>query len=88
MENTDQKLIEDLIQLLKRHGLIGFVGTFMSDVAGRSPCTTVRLVYPGYDETRFKEVERQLSATVDIVFNATQVSKEQGYMIDPDVLGQ
>ena len=87
MTTTDRELIENLISLLKRHGYIGFVGTFIAGGAGLTfNCATVRLVCPGYDETTFKEIERRLLDIVDTAFNATQISREQGYTIDPDVL--
>lgn len=85
MEANDVELVSNMITALKRHGSIGFIGTFVSHDDTRTDCLTISMVAPMYDNTLFKVVEHQLSDIVQKVFETEIVNRESVNFIDPDI---
>lgn len=78
MNEREYNLCQDLIEVMRKHGAVGFVGSFcLKDIDGFA---TLRIVHPEYDETPFKIVEDRLVSDVNQVFGAQESSREAGYV--------
>ncbi len=80
MDTNTERLVTSMIELLKRHGYIGFVGSFMTS---KGECVTASLVAPGINSVPFKMAEAQLNALVLKIFNGEITGMETGGIIDP-----
>jgi hypothetical protein len=83
MSPEDHELVQGLIQLLKKHGKCGFVGTFYGIADHRFE--TIRLVMPGYDQAPFLKLEAGLTGLINSEFGLADGQIEDGYIKDKDV---
>lgn len=78
MTDAEYELCQDMISLMTKHQAIGFVGTFL--MQSTSGFSTLRMVQPGYDETKFKELENLLVQDISAVFRVADSDREEGYI--------
>ena len=86
MDRREVLLVNGIMALMKEHGYVGFVGSFVKHEGHVTDCLTTNIVAPGYDKRPFQLIEGLLSGVVNSVFNAKGVSRETSKFIDPDFL--